>query len=191
MKGDNIILVGFMGTGKTIVGKALAGKTGFKFIDTDLMIEAEAKKNIPDIFTRDGEAAFRQYETEAIKRIIHLRNYVIATGGGAVMMDENIANMKRAGMVVCLTATPDVILERTQSDDYRPLLKTKEPLKKILSLLNIREPQYQKMPLRKPSSLYGLIRNNASRVFIYPLSYHLELESRGVSQDAVFPLAHF
>jgi len=144
MKGNNVILVGFMGTGKTAVGKALAEKIGFKFVDTDLMVEAEAKKSIPDIFRLEGEAAFRKYEADAIKRINHLKNYVIATGGGAVMIDENIANMKRAGMVVCLTATPDVILERTQSDDYRPLLKTKEPLKKILSLLKIREPQYQK-----------------------------------------------
>lgn len=144
MKGNNIILVGFMGTGKTAVGKSLAGKIGFKFVDTDLMVEAEAKKSIPDIFRLEGEAAFRKYEAEAIKRISHLKNYVIATGGGAVMMDENIANMKRAGMVVCLTATPDVIFERTQSNDYRPLLQTREPLKKILSLLKIREPQYQK-----------------------------------------------
>jgi shikimate kinase len=144
MKGSNIIIVGFMGTGKTAVGKALAEKIGFKLIDTDLMVEAEAKKSIPDIFRLEGEAEFRKYEIEAIKRISHLKNYVIATGGGAVMMDENIANMKRAGMVVCLTATPEVILERTQSNDYRPLLQTKEPLKKILSLLKIREPQYQK-----------------------------------------------
>ena len=144
MKGNNVILVGFMGTGKTAAGKALAEKIGFKFIDTDLMVEAEAKKSIPDIFRLEGEAQFRKYEADAIKRINHLKNYVIATGGGAVMMDDNIANMKRAGMVVCLTATPDVIFERTQRNDYRPLLQTQEPLKKILSLLKIREPQYQK-----------------------------------------------
>lgn len=144
MKGSNIILVGFMGTGKTAAGKILADAIGFKFIDTDLMVEAEAKKSIPEIFRLEGEPAFRKYEAEAIKRICHLRNYVVATGGGAVMMDENIANMKRAGIVVCLTATPEVVFERTRKNDYRPLLQTREPLKKIQSLLKIREPQYLK-----------------------------------------------
>ncbi len=133
-----------MGTGKTAVGKALASALGFKHIDTDLMIEAEAKKPIPEIFATEGEPAFRKYEAEAIRMITHLKRYVIATGGGAVMLDENIANMKRAGLVICLTATPEVIYERTRKDNYRPLLQIPDPIKKIKALLKIREPQYQK-----------------------------------------------
>jgi shikimate kinase len=133
-----------MGTGKTVVGKALAEVLDFKYIDTDLMIEAEAKMSIPEIFGNLGEDAFRQMESDAIKRITHLQKYVIATGGGAVLNDENIALMKKTGTVICLTATPDVIYYRTQSTDYRPLLQTNDPMKKIKSLLHIRESQYQK-----------------------------------------------
>ena len=141
---NNIVLVGFMGTGKTAVGKTLASALGFKYIDTDLMIEAEAKKSIPEIFAIEGEPAFRKYEVNAIRRITHLKGYIIATGGGAVMLDENIANMKRAGLVICLTATPEVIYERTRKHNYRPLLRTPDPMKKIKALLKIRESQYQK-----------------------------------------------
>lgn len=144
MKKENIILMGFMGTGKTAVGKTVASALGMKYLDTDLMIEADAGKPIPDIFETLGEPAFRKFETEAIRRITHLRGYVIATGGGAPMNEENLANMKRAGILICLTASPEVILERTSRNENRPLLKTPDPMKKIQSLLAIREPQYQK-----------------------------------------------
>ena len=144
MTRQNIILVGFMGTGKTVVGQALASALGFKYIDTDLMVEAEAKKSIPEIFNTEGEPAFRKYEKQAIQMITHLKGYVVATGGGAVMMDENIAAMKKAGLLICLYATPEVIFERTRHDNYRPLLQTHDPMKRIKSLLNIRMPQYKK-----------------------------------------------
>ena len=140
----NIVLVGFMGTGKTVVGKALASALGFKYVDTDLLIEQIAKKSIPEIFAEEGEPKFREYETRAIGMIMHLKDHVIATGGGAVMLDENVQNMKRTGLVVCLTATPEVIYQRTRKDDYRPLLRTPDPLKKIKSLLKIRDSQYRK-----------------------------------------------
>lgn len=133
-----------MGTGKTVVGKAVAAALGMRYIDTDLMVEAEAKKSIPVIFEMEGEQAFRRYETEAIRRVTHLKGYVVSTGGGAPMLEENLINMKRAGMVVCLLASPEVILDRTGHTDYRPLLRTPDPMKKILALLKIREPQYKK-----------------------------------------------
>jgi shikimate kinase len=144
MKKPNIILAGFMGTGKTVVGKAVADALGMRYIDTDLMVEAQAKKSIPVIFETEGEQAFRRYETEAIRRVTHLKGYVVSTGGGAPMLEENLTNMKRAGMVVCLLASPEVILDRTSHTDYRPLLRTPDPMKKILALLKIREPQYKK-----------------------------------------------
>lgn len=141
---NNIILVGFMGTGKTVVGKALAEVLQFKYIDTDLMIEADAKMSIPDIFVNLGEDTFRQMESDAVKRITHLNKYVIATGGGVVLKDDNIDLLKKTGTVICLTATPEVILSRTQSNDYRPLLQTHDPMKKIKTLLHMRDPQYRK-----------------------------------------------
>ena len=144
MKKPNIILMGFMGTGKTVVGKAVAAALGMRYIDTDLMVEAEAKKSIPVIFETEGEQAFRKYETEAIRRVAHLKGYVVSTGGGAPMLGENLTNMKRAGMVVCFLASPEVIFDRTSHTDYRPLLRTPDPMKKILALLKIREPQYRK-----------------------------------------------
>lgn len=144
MKKRNIVLVGFMGTGKTAVGQALADALDYTYIDTDLMVEADAGMSIPKIFEKEGEPSFRKYETDAIKRIIHLNRYVIATGGGAVMSNENLENMKKAGPVICLTATPEVILERTSKESHRPLLKTYDPMKKIKTLLRIRAPQYAK-----------------------------------------------
>ncbi|MBN1901790.1 shikimate kinase [Candidatus Sumerlaeota bacterium] len=140
---DNIILVGFMGTGKTVVGKELAQALDFKYIDTDLMIEAEAKMTIPEIFKNLGEDAFRKMETEALKRVSHLKKYVVATGGGIVMKNENIDLMKKTGMVICLTATPEIIYNRTRENSDRPLLQTPDPMKKIISLLKFRESQYQ------------------------------------------------
>ncbi|HPB30725.1 MAG TPA: shikimate kinase, partial [Candidatus Sumerlaeota bacterium] len=140
----NIVLVGFMGTGKTVVGKALAESLGFRYIDTDLMVEADAHMPISRIFELQGEPAFRNLEAQAILRTTHLTRFIISTGGGAVISDQNIENMKKAGLVVCLTAEPEIIYERTKSDKSRPLLQTPDPRKKIQSLLNIRAPQYQK-----------------------------------------------
>jgi len=147
MRKPNIILTGFMGTGKTVVGKALASALDMKYIDTDLIVEAEAKKSVSEIFETEGEAAFRRYESNAIRCITHIRGYVIATGGGAIMAEDNLANMKRAGMIVCLTATPEVIWDRTKNNRNRPLLQTSDPMKRIHMLLKIREPQYQKADL--------------------------------------------
>jgi len=144
MAGNNIILVGFMGTGKTVVGKALAEVLNFRYIDTDAMIEAAARKTIPEIFGNEGEDAFRKYESDAVKHLLHLHDYVVSTGGGVVLSDENIENMKNAGVMICLTATPDVIFERTRHNDYRPLLQTSDPMKKIKSLLKFRDPFYRR-----------------------------------------------
>ncbi len=133
-----------MGTGKTEVGKALARHLGFTYIDTDEIIEKMAGKSIPRIFSEDGEAHFRQLEKSVIQSLINLQHHVIATGGGAVIFDENIENMKRAGVVICLTASPEVIYERVKHDTHRPLLQVPDPQKRIRELLDQRQAQYQK-----------------------------------------------
>jgi shikimate kinase len=150
--GQNIVLLGFMGTGKTVVGRELARRLGYRYVDTDSIIEAMAKKPIPRIFAEDGEPHFRDLETRATERVVQLTHHVIATGGGIVMRDENLANLRRAGPLICLKATPRVIYERTKSDQYRPLLQTPDPLAKIKELLRRRAAQYAKADLHIDTS---------------------------------------
>lgn len=141
---DNIILIGYMGTGKTVVGHKLAEKLCWKFVDTDKMIEEIAHKDIPRIFREDGEKIFRKYECKAVKMITHLKNYVIATGGGAVLNEENVQHMKMSGTVILLSATPDVIYDRLKDDTTRPLLQVQDPAARIESMLKTRFPFYIK-----------------------------------------------
>jgi shikimate kinase len=141
---ENIILLGFMGTGKTVVGRQLARRLGYRYIDTDSIIETMAKKSIPRIFAEDGEPHFRDLETRATERVAQLTRHVIATGGGIVMRDENLVNLRRAGPLVCLQAAPDVIYQRTKKDTSRPLLQTPDPRRTIKELLRQRAPHYAK-----------------------------------------------
>jgi shikimate kinase len=106
-KHKNLILVGFMGTGKTVVGQAAARALGFDYVDSDDLIERKAGKTILRIFAEDGEPHFRDLETEAIRSLASLDRHVVATGGGCVLRDENWEAMRRAGLVVCLAARPE------------------------------------------------------------------------------------
>ncbi|OQX54360.1 MAG: hypothetical protein B5M48_01145 [Candidatus Omnitrophica bacterium 4484_213] len=139
----NIILVGFMGTGKTVVGKELAKILKTRFIDVDDLIEQKEGRKISRIFEEDGEEYFRNCEYKMIKRISRLDNCVISPGGGAVLEFENVLNLKKNGIIVCLTALPDVIWKRVKKNKNRPLLKVKNPLKRIKTLLKFRESYYK------------------------------------------------
>ena len=134
----NIILTGFMGVGKTSVGTRLARDIGFTFVDTDYLVEADQKMTIADIFEKVGEPRFRDIESGIIQRVMAGKNQVVSTGGGAVIRDGNRVEFKKAGLVVCLTARPDVIYERIKHETHRPLLRTLEPLAKIKELLESR-----------------------------------------------------
>lgn len=138
----NLILVGFMGTGKTSVGKAVAERLGFDYIDTDDMVEAAAGKTITEIFADDGEPRFREYETDAIRSLVALERHVVSTGGGCVLREENWEAMREAGVVVCLAASPETIFERVRRETHRPLLQTPDPLGKIKTMLEDRAPRY-------------------------------------------------
>ncbi len=138
----NIVLIGFMGTGKSEVGKELAGKMGYAFIDTDDLIEKREGISISDIFEKYGESYFRKVESEIIEEVSKKDGVVISTGGGAVIRPENIENLKRNGIMICLTASPEIIYERTRNIDIRPLLKTDDPDKRIRELLKEREKYY-------------------------------------------------
>lgn len=139
---NTIVLVGFMGTGKSAVAGHLATQLGWGRTDTDELIVQRAGKPISDIFAQDGEPHFRDLETQVIRRLIGLEKVVIATGGGCVMRVDNMRALREAGMVVNLTARPDVITARLTGDRSRPLLQTENPLAKIHELMGLRAPFY-------------------------------------------------
>jgi len=138
----NIYLVGFMGTGKTTVGKEVARKKKWHFIDLDDLIELQEKRRISDIFTKDGEPYFRKVEKKALLKVSKEKNFVVACGGGIVLDKENIKVMKETGILICLSATADVILKRTSGSTHRPLLNVANPKKQITHLLKMRAPYY-------------------------------------------------
>jgi len=143
----NITLVGFMGTGKTTVGKLLAKRLGYKFVDSDDEIEREQGVSITHIFSELGEAHFRDLETDMLKRLSKREGLVISAGGGAVIRAENVDNLRRGGPVVCLSATPEEIYERVRHSTHRPLLKVDDPLGRIRELLDLRRKFYSRADL--------------------------------------------
>ncbi|MFC2062805.1 shikimate kinase [Chloroflexota bacterium] len=140
---SNIALIGFMGVGKTETGKVLAGRLGKRFVETDALIEKRAGKPIPEIFRGDGEITFRELEIEVLREVAGGGNQVIACGGGVVLNKINIDRLKKDSAVVCLTASPEVILKRITGGD-RPLLAVADPALAIRELLGFRQPLYER-----------------------------------------------
>jgi shikimate kinase len=139
----HVVLTGFMASGKTAVGKRLARRLGYDFVDTDHAIEEGAGCTIPEIFARDGEAAFRKLERETIAALAPERSSVIATGGGSFMDADNRAALHKLGPVVCLVTSPEVILERVQRSDKRPLAQGPDAAERLLALYEARLPFYR------------------------------------------------
>ena len=144
----NVILVGFMGTGKTAVGKALAMRLGMKFVDMDDIIEEREGMKISDIFEKKGEPYFRHAEKMVAKDIAIQSGLVVAAGGGAMVDEENVKNFKSSGVIFCLVATPDKIFERTKGHIHRPLLNVGDPKEKIAELLAKRAQYYARADCR-------------------------------------------
>lgn len=141
---DNIVLIGFMGSGKTTFGKALAKQLNMDFLDTDVYIEEQAGKSIPRIFAEDGEEAFRKLETEVLQYLRDsVKRTVFATGGGMPLRKENARLLKEIGKVCYLTAAPQVIYDRVKNDTNRPLLQGEDPYGKICHLMKERRPLYE------------------------------------------------
>ncbi|MBN2302786.1 MAG: shikimate kinase [Lentisphaerae bacterium] len=141
-KYSNIVLAGFMGTGKTEVGKRLAKKLSMTFVDMDDLIVERQDKPIPKIFAEKGESFFRNLEKKLAKELSAQSGMVIATGGGIVLDPINIAAFQRSGLVVCLSATPQTILSRIKTDTNRPLLAESNKMNKIKSILKARQHLY-------------------------------------------------
>src|SRR5689334_5573582 len=125
---ENIILCGFMGTGKTTVGTVIAAQLGWRFVDMDRLLEAQlGGRTISQIFAEDGEPFFRMWESRICEEMAWSNHEVIATGGGAVLNPANREALNRAGMVVCLEASPDEIVARLDGATDRPLLAGADP----------------------------------------------------------------
>ncbi len=139
----NIVLVGFMGTGKSVVGRALARRLKRPFVDLDRLIEKGAGRSVAKIFADSGEAGFRELEQEVVRAVAPKLDQVIAAGGGVLLNEENVRLLKASGILVCLTARPEVILKRTlKMLPSRPLLNGPNPLEKLEELLTLRAPSY-------------------------------------------------
>jgi len=138
----NIILCGFMATGKSSVGKKLAEILELEFVDLDAAIEVEECVSIPHIFAERGEQAFRKLESRMVERIMNRTGLVVSTGGGTVVNPQNMANLKSCGIVVALTADIPTILRRAGAGEERPLLQAEDREERIRELLSKRAPFY-------------------------------------------------
>ena len=141
---ENIVLTGFMGTGKTAVGRELSRLLNMELVDVDTEIEKSQKMTINEIFKKFGEPKFREIETEMIQKLSEHKNVIISTGGGAVLKQENMDALRKRGVIVCLMATPETILKRTVRSSNRPLLQVEDPFARIKELLDFRRPFYEK-----------------------------------------------
>lgn len=143
---QGIVLVGFMGAGKSSVGQRLAERFSVPFVDTDAELERRAGRKISEIFTSDGEAAFRALETETLAAL-EIKPAVYATGGGIVTRPENWPLLKRLGTVVHLHGSAEVLFDRVKHETHRPLLRTENPRDTFETLLRTREALYRQADL--------------------------------------------
>src|ERR1017187_283827 len=139
----NLALIGFMGAGKTSVGRLVAEQLHFDYLDTAELIVSKTGRSIAEIFNTYGEAAFRFLESQMVGELTSRTKTVIATGGGLPVNPANLASLKTHALVVCLWASPEKIWERVRNQTHRPLLHDPDPQKKIRDLLAAREPFYK------------------------------------------------
>lgn len=140
-----IFLVGPMGAGKTTIGRQLARTLKKEFLDSDKEIEARTGADIPLIFEKEGEAGFRLREVRMIDELTQLDDIVLATGGGAVLNEENRKHLKERGCVLYLYASLDHLFERTSKDKNRPLLQTENPRQRMQEIIEQRDPLYREV----------------------------------------------
>ncbi|HEY5296899.1 MAG TPA: shikimate kinase [Verrucomicrobiae bacterium] len=167
----NLALIGFMGTGKTSVGRLVAEQLRFDYLDTDEMIQAATGKTISEIFKTEGEENFRAREEKVVAEISARTKTVIATGGGLPANPKNLASLKTHALVICLWASPEKIWERVRHQSHRPLLHNPDPQKKIRELLDAREPFYKQADVLMNTDIRAL-REVAQQVV-----HHFRLEA--------------
>lgn len=141
----NVYLVGLMGAGKTTIGKALARRLAYHFVDTDHEVEARTGVGLPTIFEIEGEEGFRRREAQVIAELADRDAQVVATGGGAVLRSENRQNLRASGLVIYLDVPLPTLHERTRHDKKRPLLQVSDPRQKLRELHAQRDPLYREV----------------------------------------------
>jgi shikimate kinase len=161
----NIVLIGFMGCGKSSVGRRIAGNTGRRFVDTDELVTAKAGMSISRIFATHGEAHFRELESQALVEMEGESGMVLATGGGIILSEKNRAALRRVGTVVWLDADPDVLFERVSRNKKRPLLQTENPRATFDALIAARRPIYEKAANVRVDST-SLPHDDAARIVV-------------------------
>ncbi|NIS59176.1 MAG: AAA family ATPase [Proteobacteria bacterium] len=139
----NVVLIGFMGVGKTSVGKKCAERLKWSLFDTDTLIEEACSMTVPEIFAQHGEAWFREMEKTIVERVTKRQECVIATGGGVVLDRENVDRLRQNGLLIHLTMSPEVIFHRIGRHSERPLLQTENPRLTLESLFRSRERLYR------------------------------------------------
>lgn len=139
----NIVLIGFMGCGKSSVGRRLASLTGHRFLDSDELVIQSENCSIAEIFAKGGEEPFREAESKVLNDLIGVVGVVLATGGGAILREANRSTLHRIGVVAWLDAEPDILFERATRSNRRPLLQTENPRKSFDELLAARREVYE------------------------------------------------
>ncbi len=165
--GKNVVLVGFMGTGKSRVGRILAGRMGRRFVDLDEEIVRQKNISINEIFERYGEDRFRELESEAVKRVSSMEDLVISTGGGVLIRLENVKRLKENGVLICLEASAEEILRRVGGRTHRPLLNVDDKIEAIKKKIEERRRFYDLADLSVDTEKGGpdLIAEEVFRVF--------------------------
>jgi len=131
-----------MGCGKSSVGRRLSGLTGHRFVDTDELIVQSEGRNIPEIFSQNGEVYFRDVEQRSLEKLVGICGIILSTGGGLVLRPANRQTLKKIGIVAWLDASPDALFERAMRSGKRPLLQTEDPRKTFDDLLSVRREVY-------------------------------------------------
>src|SRR5207302_5023627 len=183
----NVVLIGFMATGKTSVGRIVAARLGRPFVDTDALIEAQAGRSVPRIFAEDGEAAFRRLEAEAVVRAAAPGGSVSATGGGVVLSRENMDRLRQHGLIIALWADPKAILARVAPGGDRPLLGD-DPERRVHRLLEERSEFYRKADFIVETSALSPDAV-ADRVVGFVLAREDALRGAAISSDPKPPAA--
>jgi shikimate kinase len=147
LKGLNLYLIGMMGAGKTTIGQQLAAALSYQFFDTDSVVEQATGQSVSDLFATVGEPAFRQLETQALAELTTYRRLVVATGGGVVLNQSNWSYLQQ-GVIIWLDVPVATLFDRLKSDTPRPLLQTPDPMAKLQSILEARQPLYQQADLQ-------------------------------------------